>query len=302
MSQLRRCLLFSPGDSERKITKAAQLEVDSIILDLEDAVCLSHKAKARRTVAEALNTLDFGQSERLIRINAPNTNLLTDDLDATAAAQPDGYVIPKVEAPEHVQSVSQALAKVEHRYGWAPGSIRLLALIETAKGIMNLGAIAQADERLDALLFGAEDLTADIGARRSSDDWEVFYARSAVVTAAAAYELQAIDTVFVTLNDLSALEVKCDFARQMGFDGKLAIHPRQVGVIQSTFTPSAAEIEKAQQLVQAFSEHESAGSGVFEVDGKMVDLPVVRAAKRLLNQAHARQDAGRIMRETKGGG
>lgn len=285
MSPLRRSLLFTPGDSQRKISKAAQIDVDSIVLDLEDAVVISHKAEARRNVAEALCTLDFGGSERLIRINGPNTGLQAEDLRETATAHPDGYVVPKVEAPEQIQSVSQILTDVENNNGWPHGSIRLLPLIETAKGVMNLDAIAQADERLEALLFGAEDLAADIGAQRSPNSWEVFYTRSAIVMAAAAYELQAIDTVFIDLNDHPALEAACNFARQIGFDGKLAIHPNQVEIIQRTFSPCAAEIEQAQQLLQAFGEHKSAGRGVFELGGKMVDMPMVRAAERLVEQA-----------------
>ncbi|MFQ5854053.1 MAG: HpcH/HpaI aldolase/citrate lyase family protein [Anaerolineae bacterium] len=285
MSRLRRSLLFSPGDSSRKISKAAQLDVDSIIMDLEDAVALSQKETARHTVVESLLNLDFGRSERVIRINPLNTDFFNDDLRATVDARPDGYVIPKVETPDHVQAVSQCLDEAEARRGWPQGTIRLLVLIETAKGVMNLDAIAQASQRLEALLFGAEDFVVDLGVQRSRDGWEVFYARSAVVTVAAAYELQAIDTVFVDLHDLAGLEAECEFVRQLGFEGKMAIHPRQVEIINRVFAPSSTEIERALRLVQAFAEHESSGSGVFEIDGKMVDMPVVRAAERLLEKA-----------------
>ena len=285
---LRRSLLFVPGDSERKIDKVGQpphLDADSIIFDLEDAVAPSQKVHARRTVAEALRALDFGRSERLVRINAPTTALHSDDLRATVAARPDGYVIPKVEAPEQVRSVSQVLAEVELEHGWPEGSIRLLPFIETARAVLQLSAIARADERIDALVLGAEDLTAEIGARRSPEGWEIFYARSAVIVAAAAYELQAIDTVFVDLTDLSALEADCDLARQLGFDGKLAVHPRQVEVINRAFAPSAAEIEQAQRLLQAFAEHQAGGAGAYSMEGKMIDMPAVRQAERLLDRA-----------------
>lgn len=254
-------------------------------MDLEDAVALSQKETARHTVVESLLNLDFGRSERVIRINPLNTDFFNDDLRATVDARPDGYVIPKVETPDHVQAVSQCLDEAEARRGWPQGTIRLLVLIETAKGVMNLDAIAQASQRLEALLFGAEDFVVDLGVQRSRDGWEVFYARSAVVTVAAAYELQAIDTVFVDLHDLAGLEAECEFVRQLGFEGKMAIHPRQVEIINRVFAPSSTEIERALRLVQAFAEHESSGSGVFEIDGKMVDMPVVRAAERLLEKA-----------------
>ena len=278
MSKYRRSLLFTPGDSQRKISKAAQIDVDSIILDLEDSVAVSNKVDARRIVVEALRNTSFGRSEILVRINAPKTDLHTDDLRETSMAQPDGYVVPKVEEPDQIQTISRMLDNVESRFGWPQGSIRLLPIIETAKGILNIDAIAQSDERLSALLLGAEDLVLDIGAKRSPN------ARSIVVMTAAAYELQAIDTVFVDLDDDPALKTECNLARQLGFDGKLSIHPRQVAIIQNTFTPSQSEIELAHELVQAFAKHTSDGVGVFQLDGKMVDVPVVRAAERLLAQ------------------
>lgn len=160
-------------------------------------------------------------------------------------------------------------------------------MIETARGVLNIGQIAQASSRLDALVFGAEDLASDLGAKRTPAGWEVFYARSAIVTAAAAYQLQALDMVFVDLNDLAGLAEECRFARQLGFSGKTAIHPHQVEVINRVFAPSPEEIEQALRLVQAFEAHQAAGAGAFELDGKMVDLPVMRAAERVLARARA---------------
>lgn len=284
---IRRSVLFMPGDSLRKIQKAAQLAVDSIVMDLEDSVALNHKDEARRTVSEALRSLDFGGSERLIRLNSVTLPLWKDDVRATVDSRPDGYVIPKVEQAEQIQLVSQVLAEAEERAGWPACSLRLLAIIETARGIMNLREIAQASRRLDALMFGAEDLAGDIGAQRTRPGWEVFYARSAVVTAAAAYGLQAIDMVLVDLNDLAWLEEECVSGRALGYEGKIAIHPRQVDVINRVFAPSPKEIAQAQRLIRAHEEHQVAGSGVFEWEGKMVDMPMVRAATRVLEKAKA---------------
>lgn len=279
---LRRSLLFMPGDSVRKMEKATTLGADSIIADLEDAVAISQKQAARETVAACFARLDFGGSERLIRINPVSTSLWQEDLAQTIAPRPDGYVLPKVESVEQVQAVSARLAELETSHGLVPGRIRLLAQIETAMGVLRAGEIAGADSRLDALLFGAEDLAGDIGARRSREGWEIFYARSAVVIAAAAYGLPAIDTVFLELADSDGLAAECDLAQGMGFSGKLAIHPRQVEVINRAFSPSAEEVAQAQRLIDAFEEAQTAGTGVFALDGKMVDMPVVLAARKVV--------------------
>src|SRR5947209_9140096 len=159
----RRVLLFCPGDDMRKIQKAAASGVDTVIMDLEDGVALSRKAEARQTIAEALRTVDFGRSERLVRINAVDSDLEADDLNMTLSSRPDGIVIPKVERPEHVRWVSGIIADMENRKRWDPGTIRLLALIETARGVVNLKEIAGSDDRLEVLIFGAEDLAGSIG-------------------------------------------------------------------------------------------------------------------------------------------
>lgn len=285
---LRRSVLFMPGDSLRKISKAAEMEVDCIVMDLEDGVALTRKAEARQVVSEALTTLDFGRSERLVRLNPPAVEegrLFTADFAGTIAAKPDGYVIPKVETAQDVQTVSRYLAQAEEAQGWPLGSIRLLAVVETARGIMNLAGIAQSSQRLQALMFGAEDLAGDIGAIRTRANWEVFYARSAVVTAAAAYGLDALDMILTDLNDLERLEEEAIFARQLGYRGKMLIHPRQVEVVNRVFAPSAVEIAQARRLVEAHTANQAAGAGAFELDGKMVDMPLVRAAEHILEKA-----------------
>jgi len=288
MTRVRRSLLFMPGDSLRKIEKATHLPTDSIIMDLEDGVALSRKAEARVAVVEALRTLDFGGRERLVRINPVGSGLETADLEAVAASQPDGLVIPKVESAAQVQRISQALASAEQAHAWAPGAVRLLVIVETALGVMNVREIAGADERVDALMFGAEDLAGDIGATRTAEGWEVFYARSAVVTAAAAYRRQAIDTVFVDLADVEGLRRECERAMQMGYTGKMAIHPRQVEVINAAFTPTAEAVAQAQRLIEAYVQQQAAGAGAFAYEGKMVDMPLIRAAEHVLARAAAR--------------
>ena len=274
-----------PGDDLHKIQKGASLGVDAIIMDIEDGTAINRKQAARDTIRHALASVDFGRTERLVRVNAPDTGWTQDDLIQTIEGCPDGYVLPKVESPETVRAISQQIAAVEQARGWAPGGIRLLAMIETARGVMNIREIAEADPRVDALLLGSEDLAGDLGAVRTADGWEVFYARSAVVTAAAANGLQAIDGVFVDLHDLEGLRAECRKVLQMGYTGKSAIHPRQVPVIQEVLTPSPEEVMRARKLIEAFEANQQAGAGAFAYEGKMVDMPMLRAAQKVLARA-----------------
>jgi citrate lyase beta subunit len=272
----RRALLFMPGDDRRKIEKGAALGADAVIMDLEDGVALNRKAQARETIVSALREVDFGRTERLVRINpVDDSDLYVTDLEATAPYKPDGFVLPKVEAAQQVHEVMQRLGDISN----------LLAIIETARGIINLREIAESG--VSALIFGAEDLAADIGAVRTPDGWEVFYARSAVVIHAKAAGIQAIDTVYTHLDNIVGLTAEAEQALYMGFDGKLAIHPRQVAVIQNVFTPSAAQIEQARQLIAAHQAHQDAGTGVFAFEGRMVDRPMIRAAEVVLARARA---------------
>lgn len=287
VARIRRALLFMPGDDRRKIEKGAALGVDAIIMDLEDGVALNRKAEARASVAAALREVDFGRSERLVRINPVGGGLDAEDLSATALYRPEGIVLPKVENAEQVRAVSAWLLEIERAQGWPEGAIALLAIIESARGIVGLREIAASDPRLVALIFGAEDLAGDLGATRTSDGWEVFYGRSAVVLHAKAAGLQAIDSPYIDLADVDGLATETRAAVEMGYTGKLAIHPRQVDPIQAAFTPDAAAIERAQRLIAAHDAQQAAGAGVFEFEGKMIDMPMIRAAQTILDRARA---------------
>jgi citrate lyase beta subunit len=271
-------LLFVPGDDARKAAKAAAAGADAVVLDLEDAVAADRKIAAREIAAASLANLDFGASERLVRINPVGSGLDAGDLEATLAARPDGYVIPKVESQDQIREMVRRTSL---------GPVPLLALIETARGVVNLKEIAGADPRLQGLIFGAEDLAGDMGAVRTREGWESFWARGAVVTVAAAFLLQAIDTVFIDLGDEEGLRKDAALACQMGYSGKLAIHPKQVSVIAAAFTPSDEEIARARRLMELHARHQASGTGAFALDGKMVDWPMVRAAERLLARARA---------------
>jgi citrate lyase beta subunit len=280
-----RAPLFAPGDSERKITKAAALGADAVILDLEDAVVPANKAPARATVRSALATLDFGRTARLVRINAVGSGFERGDLEETIAGCPDAYMLPKAESGETLREVALFLAELEARAGIEVGTTRLVALIETARGVIEAPHIAAADPRLVALCFGAEDYCASVGALRSAEGVEVLWGRSATVAAAAANGLDAIDTPFVDLHDTAGLAKDAAFARQLGYTGKLAIHPAQIAPLHAAVTPTADEIERARRLLDAYAEHTRAGTGVFAFEGRMVDTPMIRAAERIVTRA-----------------
>ncbi len=286
----RRALLYMPGDDRYKIEKALTLGVDCICMDMEDGVAPNRKAEAREGIAAALRALDFGRSEKLARINAVGSGLETEDLQEVLPFHPEGVVIPKVETLEQIRWASEKIEAAELERGWPLGSVRLLAGVETPKAILNLQEIAS-HPRLEALIFGGEDYAASIGARRTPEALELLYARSAVVAACAAFGLQAIDMVSINFRDMEALRREASFGAQLGYTGKQVIHPAQVAPVQEVFTPDEAAIQSARQLVESFEAHQARGSGAFALDGRMIDMPLVKAARGVLERARA---AGKI--------
>lgn len=274
MTHPRRSLLFLPGDDRRKIEKAITTSPDSIIMDLEDGVAVNKKAEAREVVLRAISELHFGKCERIIRINALDTNFANDDIETVVRAQPDAVVIPKVEAPDQVTYVVDRI----------PFAIPVIAMIETAKAVMNIKEITAAPS-LAALCFGAEDYIASVGGVRTQSNHEVAYARSVVPMCAATFNMQALDMIYVDFKDEAGLRAETRTALELGYNGKTAIHPNQIVPINETFTPSKEEIDRAQKLLQAFNEHQAKGAGAFAFEGKMVDMPVIRAAKNVLVRA-----------------
>jgi citrate lyase beta subunit len=290
LNRARRALLFMPGDDRRKIEKGASLDVDSIIMDLEDGVAYNRKEQARVVVRQALAEVDFGHTERLVRINPVTDESSTwfYDINETIEAKPDGYVIPKVENAEQVQRVAEHITRAERKYGWKDGQISVLAIVETAMGIVYLRDIAESDPRLVALIFGAEDLVGDIGAVRSVEGAEVAYSKSKLVLFAKAYRLQAVDTPFVDLTASDEiLSASTREALNLGYTGRLAIHPKQIEPIQRVYTPTQDQIRDAKGLISAFDAQQSHGKGVFAYEGRMVDMPMIKAAQAILNRASA---------------
>ena len=283
----RRALLYMPGDDRRKIEKAATLGVDCICMDMEDGVAITRKTEARAVIAQAMKELDFGAAERCIRINSFGSGFEKFDLAAAVATDPDAIVVPKVETPQQVREISEYIEMYELSSKMDVGTIRMLVGVETARGILNLEEIAGADRRLEALIFGAEDFAASIGATRTPEGTEVLYARSAVVTACAANELQAIDMVYIDFRDSEGLLAEAEEGARLGFSGKQIIHPNQVEPVQAAFTPSDEAIEYAQRVVRAFSASQKEGKGAFALDGKMIDMPLLKNAQKVLDRARA---------------
>jgi citrate lyase beta subunit len=283
----RRALLYMPGNDRKKIEKATTLGVDCICMDLEDGTALNKKAEARAVIAKAMQELDFGQAERCIRINSIGSGFEEDDLAAGLRARPDAIVVPKVESGEQVEWVSGQVESYELSHSLPLGGIGLLVGVETARGVLALPNIAGADKRLEAIIFGAEDFAASVGATRSRGGLEVLYARSAVVTACAANGLQAIDMVFIDFKDAVNLRIEAAQGAAMGFSGKQIIHPAQVEPVQTAFTPDDQTIAYARRLLAAFEEHQAMGAGAFALDGKMIDMPLVRNAQTVLDRARA---------------
>jgi len=282
----RRALLYMPGDNWKMITKSITLGVDSICMDMEDGTAINKKAEARATIAKALQELDFGASEKLARINSVGSGWEKDDIEAVLPHHPDGIVIPKVESFEQVEWASKIIEDAELKNGWKVNSIRISIGVETAKGILNLKEIV-AHPRLDAVIFGGEDFAASIGATRTKDAVELLYARQAVIVACAAYDLQPIDIVTIDYKDLEALKVESEFGARLGFSGKQVIHPNQVPVVQEAFTPSAEAITYARRIVETFEASQKEGKGAYSLDGKMIDMPLLKNAQKVLARAKA---------------
>jgi citrate lyase beta subunit len=286
----RRALLYMPGDDRRKIEKSITLGVDCICMDMEDGVAVNRKAEARVTIAQALQELDFGKSEKLARINSVGSGWEKDDIAAILPVRPDGIVIPKVESLDQIQWGSEIIEAMELKYGWSINSIRMLVGVETAKGILNLKEIAS-HPRLDGIIFGGEDFAASIGATRTPDATELLYARQAVVVACAAFDLQAIDIVTIDFKTPDIARGEAEFGARLGYAGKQVIHPAQVEPVQSAFTPGADAIAHARRIVETFEASQKEGKGAFALDGKMIDMPLLKNAQKVLERARA---AGKI--------
>ena len=283
MEKLRRSMLFMPGNNPGMLQDAAILGADSIILDLEDAVSLTEKDSARILVREAIKTIDYSQVEVVVRVNPLDTEFGTHDVEVIARVKPDTLLIPKANE-EQIKLVATMLDRIEEEEGYLAGSIKIIALIETAIGLATVYDVIKASKRVVGVLLGGEDLTADLGIKRTKEGEEILYARNKVATACRALKVDSIDTPFTDTNDDEGLAKDTAKAKSLGLTGKSAINPRHIGIIHSVFAPSEAELKHALRVLGAMEEAEKEGKGVCSLDGKMIDAPVINRAKRTVNQ------------------
>lgn len=278
-------MLYIPGNNPGMIQQCSFYGADSILLDMEDAIALSEKDAARNLVSHALRSLDFSDVYMTVRINGADTEFFEKDLEKIVPSKPDAIRLPKTQGMEDVKHADELITLLERENGILEGTISLHAMLETAKGIVNAFSIATASPRVRALTLGGQDLAADMGIRRTKEGTEILYARSAVVMAAKAAGIMAFDTVYIDISDLEGLLQESIMVAGLGFTGKAAIHPSQVPVIHQAYRPDEKDLRKAIRVVRAAREAESKGIGVYTVDGRMVDGPVVTQAHRVVELA-----------------
>ena len=273
--RLRRSRLYLPGNEPKFYVNAGLHEPDGVILDLEDSVAPAEKDAARQLVRNALRSVNFYGAERMVRINQGEAGL--EDLQWVVPHNVHLILLPKVESPRQVQDVDRRIEALLQEHD-LEGPVYLMPIIESAKGAWRAFEIASASENVVALAIGLEDYTADIGAQRTLQGTESFWARAQVINGAKAAGVQPIDTVFSDVGDMEGLRESVLEAKSLGFVGKGCIHPRQIAVVHEAMAPDAAEIERAKKIVLAFEEAEAKGLGVVSLGSKMIDAPVVKRA------------------------
>ena len=288
MERLRRTMMFVPASNAGMLRDAYIYGADSIMFDLEDSISLKEKDTSRFLVYQAVKTIDYGNVETVVRINSLDMGG-RDDVHAMVRAGIDVIRLPKTETREDVLETEAVILEAEKQCGRKEGSTKMMAAIEGPIGVFNALSIATASSRLIGIALGAEDYVTSMKTRRYAErnSEEIFFARSMIVHAARAAGIAALDTVFSDVNDMDTLRKETELIRQLGFDGKSVINPRQIAVVNSVFTPTEKEIVNAQAVMNAIEEAEAKGSGVIALNGKMIDKPIVERAERVLMLAKA---------------
>ena len=280
--RLLRTVLFTPGNNMKMICKAGTLAADALILDLEDAVPMADKETARTLVRDSIAELSAKGLDLLVRVNALTTGLAGQDLEWVAQEGLVGIVLPKVESRDDVLEFARLIDQQEKKKGKEPGSLLLIPILETAKGVLNAYEISMASQRIIAICFGALDYARDMGVTLSREGTELLYARSRLAISARAAGVQAIDTPWIDIADEEGLVREAEMARRLGFRGKLLIHPGQIEPVHRVFSPSQPEVEYATEVVAAFRASNARGVGAISLEGKMIDIANFRQAEDLL--------------------
>ena len=287
MIKLRRTMMYVTGNNPGNVMDAHLYGADSIMFDLEDSVSIKEKDSARFLVYNALTTMNYSGVETVVRINGLETPFGRADLEAMVRAKPDIIRLPKAETAEDILEAVEIISEIEEKIGMEVGTTQIMAAIESPLGVINAYQIAKASKRLVAIAIGAEDYVTNMKTTRSSEGIELLVARSHIIIAARAAGIYALDTVYTDINNDEGFIDEVRLIKQLGFDGKSVIHPRQIGLTHQVYSPSTKEIKNAIRVVDAINEAEKKGSGVIALDGKMIDGPVVDRAYRVLELAKA---------------
>ena len=288
MKKLRRTMLFAPASNPKLLFNTAIYKPDCILFDLEDAVRYDEKDAARDLLVEALKVVNFEKCEVFVRINPLRTPLGEKapfgelDVRALVPAGLRKMRLPMCEKPEHIEELSKLLDELEKEHNIEAGSVQIQASLETPLGVMNALVIAQSSDRVVSISFGAEDFTRTLGTDRTKAATELFFARSQVAMAASIAKVDAIDTVWSDVADIEGFKKEAESAKNLGFSGKSCIHPSQIKIVHSVFTPSIEEVTKSLKIVEAARSANIESGGVITVDGKMVDIPVIAKAERVV--------------------
>jgi len=278
-------MLYIPGNNPAMLQQGGVYGADSLLLDLEDAVALNQKDSARILVRNILQSINFYDAEVCVRVNHLDTPFGLEDLEEIVPLQPDAIRFPKTETVEELSELIKIIEAIENKHNLPHDKMTIHAMIETALGVQNVFEIAKFSKRVDAITIGGQDLTADMNIKSTKDGSGIDLARKMIVMAAKANKIDAIDTVFVDVNDEEGLRNETEYAKQIGFTGKAVINPRQIDIIHDVYMPTDEEIRKAYRIMKEFKKNKNAGIGVFAIDGKMIDAPVMARAAHVLELA-----------------
>lgn len=287
MERLRRTMMFVPGSNPGMIKDAYIYGADSLMFDLEDAVAVTEKDSARFLVYNAIKTIDYGDKELVVRINGLDTPFGKDDIEAMVRAGIHVIRLPKTERKEDILAVEAVIEEVERKIGREIGSTKMMAAVESPIGVINAYEIATASSRLIGIALGAEDYVTNLKTKRYPDGLELLGARTQIVIAARAAGIYALDTVYSDVDNEEGFRKEVELIKQLGFDGKSVINPRQINPVHEIYAPTAEEIKKSISIIRAAKEAEEKGLGVISLNGKMIDKPIVDRADRVLQLARA---------------
>ena len=286
---MRRSMLFLPGNTPNMLINGSALGADAVIFDLEDAVSPAEKDAARILVRNTLRYGDMGRCETIVRVNSIDTDFFKKDIDAVLPEKPNLIMLPKTSTRQDVLTADEYITQVEKKLGFPENTVRLMPLIETALGVENAFEIASAGTRVAAIFLGAEDLTADLRCKRTKEGREIEYARTRLIVAARAANVDVYDTPFTDVNDDEGIARDAEYAKGLGFTGKASISPRHVEVINEVFSPTQKEIDYAYEVMDAIKLAKEQGRGAISLHGKMVDAPIVLRAQQTIAMAEEMQ-------------